>query len=335
MAVYVGNRSAPRAVWLVRLAFGLLLLWGSEVLLWTNPPGRALLEWPLLAAGYVLLAALLLDLAARYRVGDLFGALLLGGVYSLGASLAVNPASMYSDLPLTLLTRVLGAHALMGVEMFGLLLALTGGGQGGRWLLIGAAIIGVSWGVWARWFPVLNEPGYGAVELPAAVAWAAAGLAAALAALWAVGRRGTALAVDDLRLSRSGWGAALLGLLALAAVRLLRGETPPAALLPALPLLALVGVILWFRGRRAGRALLDARIPPRLPPVLTLAAALALFFALAAAGYHLPLLEIGPFNLLTLIGVAFTAYGVTWLPTVSLVLGVRAYLRQAQRAREV
>ncbi len=335
MIVFSRDRFTFRAVWFVRLAFGLLLLWGSEVLLWTDPPGRPPLEWPLLAAGYGLLAALLLDLAARFRVGDLFSPLLLGGVYSLGASLAVNPASMYSDLPLTLLTRVLGAHALMGVEMFGLLLALAGGGRGGRWLLVGAAIIGVSWGVWVRWFPMLNEPSYGAVELPAALIWAAAGLAAALAALWAAGRRGTALIVDDLRLSRSGWGVVLLGLLGLAAVRALRQELPPAALPIAAPLLALLAVIFWFRGRSAGRALLDERVPPRLPPALTLGAALALFFALAAVGYHLPLLEIGPFNLLTLIGVAFTAYGLTWLPTVSLVLGARAYLRQAQRAREV
>ncbi len=68
----------------VYILLALLLMFGSEILVWTNPPGRPLLQWLLLIPGYLALSAVLLDFTVRYRVRDVFGALLLTGVYSLG-----------------------------------------------------------------------------------------------------------------------------------------------------------------------------------------------------------------------------------------------------------
>jgi hypothetical protein len=49
----------------------------------------------------------------------------------------------------------------------------------------------------------------------------------------------------------------------------------------------------------------------------------------------LPLIQIQQANQLSFIGVGFTAYGLAWLPTVSLVLGIRAYGRQISQSRTI
>lgn len=313
----------------VTLLLAVLLAFGSEVLVWTNPPGREPLDWPLMLVEYVAVAAVLLDLLVRYRVRDLFGALLLTGVYSLLASLTLNPEAMLADLPRTLVTRIMGAHALLALEMFGLFLALTDGLRPGvgRLLLTGGAVVGLAWGMWVRWFP--EDAGYPPVSLPLMLAYGAA-FVALLAALLAVLPRLGAMTPEDLRLSRRGWLLVVLALAGLAVIREVRGDIPPDALLMVLPLLALCLVILWFRGRARGRTLLDGHVPPSPLPWGWFIAAAAVFFSAAVIGYNLPLIQVGEFTQLTLIGVGFTAYGLAWLPTVSLVLGVQAYLRQMQ-----
>ena len=50
----------------VRLLLAVLLAFGSEVLLWTNPTGRSVLEWLVLLPGYFVLSTALLDLMLRY-----------------------------------------------------------------------------------------------------------------------------------------------------------------------------------------------------------------------------------------------------------------------------
>ncbi|NWG16016.1 MAG: hypothetical protein HXY41_05215 [Chloroflexi bacterium] len=320
------------SAWPVRVLLAALLAYGSEVLLWTNPPGRTLLDLPLLAVGYLAASTLLLDLIARYRVRDLFGALLLAGVYGLCAGLVINPETMLNDLPRTLVTRVMGAHAQLGLEMIGLLLALTGPGlRSRRLLLAGSLVVGVAWGIWMRWFPA--DAGYADVSLPGALAAFGAGAALIAALLAYAAPRTAGLVPDDLRLSRVGWGVLALALLALFGLRLLQGFIPPPALLALLPLLALCLAILWFRGRSRGITLLDGHLPLS-PRWSDLAAALVVFVVVAILAYNLPPVEIETFNPFTLIGVGFTAYGLAWLPTVSLVLGAQAYLRQIQRSRQ-
>ncbi len=312
------------------LLLAVLLLWGSEVLVWTNPPGREPLDWPLMLLGYGVVAALLLDWLVRYRVRDLFGALLLAGGYSLIASLTLNPESLLADLPRTLVTRIMGAHALLALEMIGLFLALTGGlpHTQRRRLLAGSVIVGLAWGIWVRWFPA--DMGYPAVSLETMLLYGG-GCAAVIAALAAALPRWTAnLTPDELRLPRRGVIITLLVVIGIAAWRALDGTLPLDALWLVLPVLALCWVILWFRGRARGRTLLDNSLPAQPPAWRWLLTAAALFFGAAVVGYGLPLVQVGEFNQLTLIGVGFTAYGLAWLPTVSLVLGVQAYLRQFQ-----
>jgi hypothetical protein len=138
------------------------------------------------------------------------------------------------------------------------------------------------------------------------------------------------LTPDHLRLSRGEWAAAFMVLVVLALFRAIGGNITSSALLMVLPVLVLCLVILWFRGRARGHTLLDGHIPASPPAWGWLLVTTGLFFGAAVFGYNLPLLQVGDFNQLTLIGVGFTAYGLVWLPTISLVLGVQAYLRQMQ-----
>src|SRR5689334_22084263 len=152
------------ATWPARVLLALVLMFGSEILVWTNPPGRPIWEWLLLIPGYLALSAVLLDFIVRYRVRDLFGALLLTGIYSLASALVLNPTSTLNDLPRTLFTRVMGAHGLIAAEMIGLFLALTSGGQQSRRnLLSGCVVVGLAWGIWVKTWPV--EESFGAVSL--------------------------------------------------------------------------------------------------------------------------------------------------------------------------
>lgn len=327
--------STPFSPWLVRLLLAALLLFGSEILVWVNPPGRTLTDWLLLLPGYLLLATLLLDFTVRYRVRDLFGALVLAGIYSLLAALILNPEYAFFEMPRTFLTRVMGAHAFLGTEMIGLFLALTGGNKRGvrRLLLIGCLIVGVAWGIWVRWWPV--DEGLPLVDLPTMLAYGAAGLAIIGALMVFIAARTADLTPDHLRLSRIGWGGLFLALVAMFVLRLVMGQIDLGGLILAGILLVICWAILWFRERAKGDSLLDGHVPVRRLSFNVLLPVLLVFVVAAVAAYSLPLIQIEQANQLTLIGVGFTAYGLTWLPTVSLVLGARAYGRQINQGRGV
>ncbi|MBZ0276850.1 MAG: hypothetical protein K8I60_11935 [Anaerolineae bacterium] len=321
----------PLAAGRLRLLLAALLLFGSEILVWTNPPGRSLLDWLLLAVGYGLLAVITLDLLVRYQVHDLFGAMVVMGVYSLLAGITVNPEAAFSDLPRTFITRVMGMHSFMGLEMLGLLLLLSGGERTRRGWVVGSIVVGLAWGIWVRWFPVLNEPDYGAVDFPVMLLAGAVSVALVLAALFTA--RSASVAPARVQLSPRGWLLVIGGLLGLGIIHAAQHGIRWEALF--LTSLLLVGcyVILWFRQRQRPTILLDYCVPVQPPPAGQLVTMLILFTVVAGIGYSIPLIDIQGVNQQTIIALGFTAYGLAWLPTVALVLGARTYIHQVQTRR--
>jgi hypothetical protein len=315
----------------VRILLAALLAFGSEVLAWNNPTGHTLLDWLLILPGYLALSAVLLDFTVRYRARDLFGALVLAGIYSLGAALIIFPQAAFIDMPRTLVTRVMGAHALIAAEMIGLFLALTGGGAGHarRNLLMGCLIVGAAWGFWVKGWPA--DAGYADVSLVTMLAYGVGGLAIiGLLAYLSSALTADASSPQVLRLSLRGWGVVVIVLSALFLLRLAQGDIDTGALILTGLLLVLSWGILWFRGRTKGETLLDNHLPVRLLPLPALLLAAALFLAVAVFIYNLPAVDVSGVTPVTIIGLGFTGYGLAWLPTVSLVLGARAYLRQIQ-----
>jgi hypothetical protein len=330
----LGSPSSLLAPWSIRFLLAACLLFGSEILLWTNPPGRDITDWLLLLPGYLALATLLLDLILRYRVRDLTGAMLLAGVYGLLASLLLNPQTALVDLSYTLVTRVMGGHTLLGLEMIGLFLALTGGRRGTRSLLVaGAGVVGLAWGIWVRWFPVLDARPFGEVALATMLAYGAGGLIVIYILFRLAAGKSASMTPGDVRLSWRAFGLLVIVLLLLFVVRLLQGAIDVASLIAIPALLALCLVILWFRKSARQDTLLDGRIPVRPLPLVWMLAAGAFFFAMSVLVYSLPLIEAANLNQLTLIILGFTAYGMGWLPLICLVLGVRAAARLTRERR--
>lgn len=302
-----------------RLLLAALLLCGSEIVLWTNPPARPFGDWLILTPTYALLSALLLDLAARFRVRDLYGLMALAGLYGLLNALLINPDSALIDMPRTLFTRALGAHALIG------LLALALYGYGGRWRLsltvIGAAITGVLWGHWARWSP-LEFYGGDESSLPTLALYGGFSLALIAAALALYGLRDRD--ARDLRLAPVLLAIVGAALLALGLLRAARGMIDATSALIVAMLAAFCLAILWFQRRKKGAALLDSPAPPPLRRFVMLALAFAIG---AVPGWTIAR---GTPDLLGVIAALFAAYGLVWLPALSLTLGMRAFIRQAR-----
>ncbi|MEP7290576.1 MAG: hypothetical protein ABI835_02280 [Chloroflexota bacterium] len=307
-----------------------LLAFCSEIVLWTNPPAREVIDWLLLALGYLALSGLLLELAARYRLRDAYGLLTLAGIYGLLNGLILNPQSALIDVPRTLITRAMGAQAFAGLLALALFLALTGGGLRSRrklMIVLGLTLVaGVGWGTWAHWSPVAF--GNGSESAPETL------LIYAGIGFLLIGAAGIAMRRDstpgDPRLSAAGWAFSAAVLVGLAVIHLLRGEIDTLSLSLIVTLSAFSIMILWFQKRKKGSTLLDGL--GSAPDWKTLALIVAAFAVGGTAGILVPRGGASS-DPLALIGALLTAYGLIWLPAVSLVLGARAFSRQARAMR--
>ena len=325
--------ATQRAAWLLRLWVAVLLFFGSDILLWMNPPGRSTLDWVAAAVAYIALAAALLDTIVRYRVRGINGILLLAGLYALAMALMVNPELTLSNVPRTLASRVLGGHTLGTLFILWLLLTLTGG----TWRYRGAALVAVSgavglvWGVWVNRFPVVSQPDFGQVSFGTMLLYGGVALLLVAGFLLLNARSRDLVSHIYLRLSfgeASAVGVALIILF----VRGAENDIVDADSLT-LPAVILLGVycaiIIWYLKREQGEMLLDGHVPVRLPPLLWLVLAAGLFIGMGAVGYGLPN-KVGPLNFYTGLAWLFNTFGALWLPLLSINLGVRALVRQTQ-----
>lgn len=331
----VSDISAIRlAPWIIRGLLGVLLCLGSEILLWNDPTAHSVWEWCVRLAGYGALAVLMLDLAARYRIRDVYHALTLAGIYGLCAGLLITPDTALVDFPRTLISRVMGGQVLLGFEMFGLFLVLTGGRSARyRRLLLGFCLwVGFYWGVWVRWSPELSERLSASASLTTMLVYASPLLLAALGLFALLKRPGMSepLTPRDMRLTPLQWMGLLAVLLGLFILRAAQGSITADALSAIALLLALCTGILWSQHSDKGAALLDAHLPPALLAWGWIAAALLIFAGATAFAYDLALVPIEGVNQYVLMDFGFVAFGSSWLPLVAMVLGVRTIDRQSR-----
>lgn len=331
----VSDSSALRlAPWIIRGLLGVLLCFGSEILLWNDPTAHSVWEWCVRLIGYIALAVLVLDLAARYRIRDVYHALTLAGIYGLCAGLLITPDTALVEFPRTLISRVMGGQMLLGLEMFGLCLALTGGRSARyRRLLLGFCLwVGFYWGVWGRWSPELSDRLSASVDLMTMLVYAAPFLLTALGLLALLRRPGLgdSLTPDAMRLTPLQWMGLLAVLLGLFIMRAAQGSIAADALSAIVLLLALCIGILWSQHSDKGAALLDAHLPPAPLAWGWIAAALLIFAGAMVFAYDLPLIPIEGINQYVLMDFGFVAVGSSWLPLVAMVLGVRAIDRQSR-----
>lgn len=315
------NRGKMRfSMWLTRGLLAVLLAFGSEIALWTNSAGRSPLDWLILAVGYLALSAVLLDLAVRYRIRDLFGLMALAGIYGLTAGLLLNPQTALIDVPRTLITRVMGAHTLLGLAMLTLFLKM---GHLRRTGLIAVAIAGLAWGVWVRWLPTLIDSFAPETSLVTMLLYGASGLILVIV-LFMINR--SEFSPKNVQLAPLEWPIPAVVLGAILIIRLDAGSIDSLSLVIVVVLIAFCVMLIWFQKREKGLILLDQRTSERVPVV-----AVSLFLGAGVVGYSLPFNADG--EQLALIVGLFTAFGLVWLPTVSLVMGVRAYRKLTRQGR--
>ncbi len=327
MPKVVLRRSPTRwEAWAVRGFLALLLIFFSEVVFLTDPM-RPWWTWPLMVIGYVALSAVLLDLLVRFRVYDLFGLMILGGVYGLGAALLINPAATLFDLPGTLLTRVMAVQSIAGMLGLFAFLGLTDG-KGDIRLLIAAGVIGGVWGMWGRGFPTLSgEASFGLVPM---LISAGVMLILLIAALLSAAR--AIPSVPGLLLDMREAGGVGGVLAALLAIWLATGAANADGFSAVLVLVVFAVMVLWFQRRQTRpETAIDDHIPLRPISIAWLVGLAVVFLAAGVAGYQIPPppdeTSLHPLRVLL---TALTTFGLVWLPTTSLVLGVRGY-RQTVR----
>jgi hypothetical protein len=320
-------------IWALRLLLAILFFFGAELLLWTNPLQHTPGEWILRSIGYITLATLTLDFAVRYRIREVYDALVLMGIYGLIVGLVLQPQTAFADFPRTLMTRVMGGQALIGAEMFGLFLALTGG-QIPRYrrLLLGFSLwLGFYWGIWVRWSPVLTDLSSSEVDLFTIFICAGVVLALTIGLLLFISKRRAALNPVDFRLSPLGLGITFIILIIVFLERIVNSAIDITVLPPVLILLALCYAILWFRRADKGATLLASHIPPTPIGWLWIVLALVIFSTATVISYGIPLMNVLSFNQLSIMELTFAFGGLIWLPLVAAVFSVRAIDRQAQR----
>lgn len=315
--------------WSLRLLLALLLLFGAEILLWNDFMRHDALDWLVRVVGYGALAVLILDLAVRYRVRDIYDVMMVLAIYALLASVLVTPDVSLEGFPSSLLTRMLGGHGLLGIEMFGLLLVLTAGdNRRYRLLLLAvAAWLGFYWGVWMRWTPALGTL-FEEVPLMTMLGVIAAGFGLIVLAFLLLRRPLQAANPLDLRLSMLGWLLLLLVLIVLFLVQAVRGLIVTDVLPLAAFLLLVCWSVIWFRHDAKEAMLLDGHVPARPLSLIWLLLAALCFGAAFVPGYWLPLVGNDLYNQLWLMEMGFAAVGALWLPLVAIVVAMRGLDRQ-------
>jgi len=186
-------------------------------------------------------------------------------------------------------------------------------------------ILGIGWGIWAHWSPQeFASLGESAPETLAL--YVGIGIMLIVLALLFVHRcAGTAA---NLSLDRRGWAFTLLALSVLLVIHLLQNEVDLLSLTVIITLSAFSIMIIWFQQRKKGATLLD-NLASTSPAGGSLVLLIIGFAVAAAVGYGLPRGDVTN-DPLAFISALFTAYGLIWLPAVSIVLGARAFSRQAR-----
>jgi hypothetical protein len=311
--------------------FAIILMIFSEWIVWQTPTTYTPLEWLGMAAVYLALAGLTLDLMARLHANDIFSLLLVAGLYGLMNALLISHIDVH-DLPTSLLIRPLGAQPLAFMGALASFQILTSGRATGPIDLIIAAFAGFLWGIWVRWFPVVADDSIPTVASGYAMAAVGTGLLFFGALRMAVPLTGISRRGDWMLWSFERW--LVGGILAVALViGLVRGTISPVVIGLVLLLGSfMVAVSLITLKKRRRRALLLASMtPPHRPNLAAWVILIVPFLILGWLGYHLPGSGDSSPQSDLLFGILL-GFGLIWLPAVSTVLGVRAFIELARES---
>jgi len=316
-------------------------------------------DWLIRLIAYPALAALLLEIAARFRMRDLFGLMALAGIYGLLNGLLINPDTTLVDIPRTWFTRVMGAQSLMGLLMLSLFFAFSRRFTRTKLisLFTSAGIVGTFYGVWGRWavelqmgvtefiqarFGIPDGVAYGVTGVEADIRqtalitlllYAVALILIITALCFLLSRRADDGQPLNLRLSRRALALVLLILVGLFALRLLTFVTDTLSLMVLGTFILISLGVLYYQQRKTGGTLLDSLGSLPVRGWLIVVIVMSVVFIIAAIiGYGLER-GTGADDPIFVITNIFTSYGLFWLPAVCLVLAARAFIRLSRQGK--
>jgi hypothetical protein len=319
------NLSLP--LFLMRLLLASLFFFGSEIILWQNPLHYTPLEWLLRLIGYPLLATLVLDIAQRYRIRDGYDAMVLLAASALLHSLLINPNEGWSDFLGTLLTRIIGAHALTQMILWGIFLALLRGDirRYAIYSIFGMAWLGMFWGIWMRWTPELRGT-FEAIPLETMVFYTAFFLLPIL--LYELVKRGAKeLSAANLLLTPLEWGIAAIVLISLFLYQALIQAVGTGALFTVVVIMTILWAVLWFRRDAKQVSMMEKFLPLKPQAFFWLPLAGLVFAGATYLAYSTPRIQAAFVDQLWLMEIGFFAVGLLWLPIVASVIAVRGFDR--------
>jgi hypothetical protein len=314
--------------WGARLSFAALCLVFSEFVVWQAPSTYNVLDWIGLAVFYLALAAVMLDLLARWNVNDAYSLLLLAGIYGLVDATLISHITT-RDLPLSLIVRPLAAQPLAFMAALAAFQLLATHRTARLLEIVIALAVGGMWGIWTRWFPVVSEESIPEVDLGPAlltvgIALAVCGAIRFLLPPADIYRR------DDWQLRPAEW--AITGGVLFAALLIVAGREyiDEMGVIIVVTLLGYMAAILTmtFPARR-GASILAYFTPPRRPVPGAWIVVVVPFLVAGAGGYTLPGSDDSSIQSSILIG-ALTVVGIVWLPVVSAIAGIRAFVQLAR-----
>jgi hypothetical protein len=316
------NRSL--SIWTLRVMLAALFFFGSEIILWLNIQNYGLVDWLIRIIGYLLLATLLIDIAVRYRIRDVYDAMVLLAGYALLHSIIISPEIGWQSIPDSLLTRIIGSEALTGIILWGVFLTfLRGDFRKYHFLLIGGLFwLGFFWGTWMRWIPELRGT-FEAVPLSELFTYAGIVFFTVILLYGIATSVAKEHQAENYLLTPLEWGIALLIIIILFLYQAVLATISTPALIIAALLITLSWLILWFRRTEEQISLIETHLPLKDLHPLWIAASILVYVATTIFAYLLPLAELAQFNQLWLMELGFFAVGIFWLPLVATVLAMR------------
>ncbi len=314
-------------LWSVRLILGAVLLTFSEIVMWQNPPSYSILDWIERAVLYIALAAILIDVTVRFQANEIAGLALVGGLYGLLSSSIVSH-SAFAALPWSLLLRGMGLQT--GAGLYGLLffvLVMRGKQISVREIGV-AAVIGVLWGIWVKWYPVQAVVGWGAVPIETATLYLIGGFVITGALILLVGPRFRVIREKDMQLLWWEWIIAGAPLFLALVVGMLDANVIP--VLP-LALMAVIGGFVigaLFLQRHGFEPSLLAQITFAAPNAQTYVILSVVFLVTGTVGAILTTDANSPLGVIAYF--VIIAAGSLWLPAASALVGLRAYRRESK-----
>jgi len=308
--------------WAARLHFAALLFTFGELVAWQEASEYGVLDWIAILIFYIALSAITLDLLGRYQTINWQSILLVGGIFGLLRSALVTTLEFdISIFAVDLVFLPMGVETLMFVFALMSYQFLASGKPSPLWGFLLSAVVGLAWGIWARWGVTLNSVNITAPDWSESLPYVV--ILLVLSGIFQLSVRAPLrMNLDDWRLTPYG-GLVSGGVLSAAIViRASQGHIDTFSVGLIVIVVALMGFMLRITQSLRQGEFFESLTPPKEPAILSWLQLMIPFALFAWAGYNISGGDDIPFYA-DILFQGLLLFGLLWLPVVSTWLGAQ------------